>query len=159
MIRFQVQNKLPEVKISIWPCDISDADSVELVVKSIPAEHEGIIPQKLVHTAGFCQNFNAHEYDAASAQKLVNVDLLGSLYICQSMTRLLLAKRTRRKSISQAVNESGEMLPQFPEASFVLIGSMSGLVVNTPQPQCAYNMAKAGVIHLVKSLALSLIHI
>ncbi|CDO92013.1 unnamed protein product [Kluyveromyces dobzhanskii CBS 2104] len=150
---FQVQNNITPVEISLWACDISNADEVEMIVKSIPGSHQGIVPQKLVHTAGFCQNINAHEYDAAKAQMLVNVNLLGSLYICQSMSRLLLAKRIRRKSISSDVHESGEMMPQFPEASFVLIGSMSGLIVNTPQPQCAYNMSKAGVIHLVKSLA------
>ncbi|MDR1706538.1 MAG: SDR family oxidoreductase [Prevotella sp.] len=32
-------------------------------------------------------------------------------------------------------------------------GSMSGDIVNFPQPQAAYNAAKAGVIHLTKSLA------
>ncbi|MBO4836129.1 MAG: SDR family oxidoreductase [Clostridia bacterium] len=37
--------------------------------------------------------------------------------------------------------------------SIVCTASMSGLVVNTPQEQCAYNSAKAGVIHLTKSLA------
>ena len=31
--------------------------------------------------------------------------------------------------------------------------SMSGLIVNTPQPQTSYNASKAGVIHLTKSLA------
>lgn len=150
---FQKQNNLPEKKISIWACDISDAESVDTIVRSIPYEHQGIIPQKLVHTAGYCQNINAHEYDAAKAQGLVNVDLLGSLYICQSMTRLLLAKTRRRQSISQDVNECAEIVPQFPEASFCIIASMSGLIVNTPQPQVAYNMSKAGVIHMVKSLA------
>jgi D-arabinitol 2-dehydrogenase len=30
---------------------------------------------------------------------------------------------------------------------------MSGVVVNHPQPQVAYNMSKAGVIHLTKTLA------
>lgn len=32
-------------------------------------------------------------------------------------------------------------------------GSMSGIIVNYPQEQVAYNAAKAGVIHLTKSLA------
>ncbi|CAM9023669.1 unnamed protein product [Wickerhamomyces anomalus] len=39
------------------------------------------------------------------------------------------------------------------QVNLVLIGSMSGVIVNDPQPQVAYNMAKAGVIHLTKSLA------
>jgi NAD(P)-dependent dehydrogenase (short-subunit alcohol dehydrogenase family) len=33
------------------------------------------------------------------------------------------------------------------------IASMSGVIVNTPQPQAAYNTSKAAVIHLTKSLA------
>jgi NAD(P)-dependent dehydrogenase (short-subunit alcohol dehydrogenase family) len=33
------------------------------------------------------------------------------------------------------------------------IASMSGLIANYPQPQCAYNASKAGVIMLTKSLA------
>jgi NAD(P)-dependent dehydrogenase (short-subunit alcohol dehydrogenase family) len=37
--------------------------------------------------------------------------------------------------------------------SIVNIASMSGLIVNRPQPQVAYNVSKAGVIMLTKSLA------
>src|SRR6202034_2965408 len=37
--------------------------------------------------------------------------------------------------------------------SIVNIGSMSGYIVNKPQPQAQYNASKAGVHHLTKSLA------
>ena len=37
--------------------------------------------------------------------------------------------------------------------AIVNTASMSGLIVNNPQEQVAYNTAKAGVIHLTKSLA------
>lgn len=37
--------------------------------------------------------------------------------------------------------------------SIINTASMSGLIVNYPQEQAAYNAAKAGVIHLTKSLA------
>ncbi len=37
--------------------------------------------------------------------------------------------------------------------SIINTGSMSGIIVNYPQEQVAYNAAKAGVIHLTKSLA------
>ena len=33
------------------------------------------------------------------------------------------------------------------------IASMSGLIVNRPQPQTSYNVSKAGVIMLTKCLA------
>lgn len=37
--------------------------------------------------------------------------------------------------------------------SIINTASMSGHIVNVPQPQCAYNASKAGVIMLTKSLA------
>ena len=37
---------------------------------------------------------------------------------------------------------------------FINTASMSGHIVNVPQPQCAYNASKAGVILLTKSLAI-----
>jgi NAD(P)-dependent dehydrogenase (short-subunit alcohol dehydrogenase family) len=37
--------------------------------------------------------------------------------------------------------------------SIILIASMSGLIVNKPQKQVAYNVSKAGVIMMAKSLA------
>jgi NAD(P)-dependent dehydrogenase (short-subunit alcohol dehydrogenase family) len=39
------------------------------------------------------------------------------------------------------------------KGSIVNIASMSGSIVNWPQPQTGYNVSKAGVIHLTKSLA------
>jgi NAD(P)-dependent dehydrogenase (short-subunit alcohol dehydrogenase family) len=37
--------------------------------------------------------------------------------------------------------------------SIINTASISGIISNNPQPQCAYNAAKAGVIMLTKSLA------
>lgn len=37
--------------------------------------------------------------------------------------------------------------------SIVNVGSMSGTIVNRPQPQCAYNVSKAAVHHMTRSLA------
>jgi NAD(P)-dependent dehydrogenase (short-subunit alcohol dehydrogenase family) len=37
--------------------------------------------------------------------------------------------------------------------SIINTASMSAHIVNTPQPQCAYNASKAGVIQLTKSMA------
>ena len=37
--------------------------------------------------------------------------------------------------------------------SMVFIGSMSGAIVNVPQPQAPYNASKAAVRHLAASLA------
>ena len=42
--------------------------------------------------------------------------------------------------------------------SMILIGSMSGSIVNVPQPQAPYNAAKAAVRHLASSLAVEWAH-
>ena len=42
--------------------------------------------------------------------------------------------------------------------SIVMIGSMSGVIVNVPQPQAPYNAAKAAVRHLASSLAVEWAH-
>jgi len=39
------------------------------------------------------------------------------------------------------------------QGSFVITASMSGHVANFPQEQTSYNVAKAGCIHLARSLA------
>lgn len=49
--------------------------------------------------------------------------------------------------------EVGRHMVERGSGAIVNIASMSGVIVNTPQPQAAYNTAKAGVIHLTKSLA------
>lgn len=45
------------------------------------------------------------------------------------------------------------LIAQGTGGSIINTASMSGLIVNYPQEQVAYNAAKAGVIHLTKSLA------
>jgi len=52
--------------------------------------------------------------------------------------------------MSQAV---GEHMVERRTGSIVNIGSMSGIIVNRPQMQPAYNTSKAAVHHLTKSLA------
>ncbi|HTD45888.1 MAG TPA: glucose 1-dehydrogenase [bacterium] len=49
--------------------------------------------------------------------------------------------------------EFGRHMVERGSGSIVNIASMSGLIVNKPQPQAAYNVSKAGVIQLTRSLA------
>lgn len=48
---------------------------------------------------------------------------------------------------------TGAKLVNYRYGSFIATASMSGHIANIPQLQSAYNAAKAGVIHLCKSLA------
>jgi NAD(P)-dependent dehydrogenase (short-subunit alcohol dehydrogenase family) len=46
-----------------------------------------------------------------------------------------------------------QMIKQQRGGRIINIASMSGYIVNRPQPQASYNTSKAAVIHLTKSLA------
>lgn len=48
---------------------------------------------------------------------------------------------------------SDAKLENYSQGSFIATASMSGHIANIPQLQSAYNAAKAGVIHLTRSLA------
>lgn len=122
----------PIGKVSAWSCNIGDAESVEETFTAINTHHEKIATV-LINTAGYCENYPAEEYPSQNAEALMKVNGLGALYVSQSFARALIANK----------------LP----GSIILIASMSGSIVNDPQPQCMYNMSKAGVIHLAKSLA------
>ncbi|KAM9901005.1 hypothetical protein OXX79_004796 [Metschnikowia pulcherrima] len=119
-------------KVSAWSCNIGDSESVETTFAEIN-EHHGKIADVLVNTAGYAENFPAEEYPASNAEGILRVNGLGAFYVSQSFARPLIQNNLK--------------------GSIILIGSMSGTIVNDPQPQSMYNMSKAGVIHLARSLA------
>lgn len=52
-----------------------------------------------------------------------------------------------------AVAVAKHLMARKASGSVVMIGSMSGAIVNVPQPQAPYNAAKAAIRHLASSLA------
>ncbi|KAK9450264.1 uncharacterized protein V1518DRAFT_413397 [Limtongia smithiae] len=87
----------------------------------------------LICSAGVADLVHAEEYSAAKFRRVIDINLNGTFYCAQAAGKHMIA-----------ANNGG---------SIIFIGSMSGTIVNWPQPQCAYNASKAGVIHLMKSLA------
>ena len=84
-------------------------------------------------SAGFTENFSAVTYPVAQVRKLMDVNFLGTYIYATSVARHLMERKAK--------------------GSMVLIGSMSGSIVNVPQPQAPYNASKAAVRHLAASLA------
>lgn len=124
-------NEIPKIKIYV--CDISNPIEIDSTFEKIYQDFQQY-PLHLVNTAGYCENFPAEDYPSKNAENLIKVNLLGSLFISQAFAKPLIKNKIKGGSI-------------------VMIGSMSGVIVNDPQPQIVYNMSKAGVIHMVKSLA------
>lgn len=78
---------------------------------------------------------------------VVQTDLDGPYYCAKAA-----AKHWRRQKL-EGTDLSGNPLTRFSMGSFIATASVSGVSVNIPQLQASYNAAKAGVIHLCKSLA------
>jgi NAD(P)-dependent dehydrogenase (short-subunit alcohol dehydrogenase family) len=87
----------------------------------------------LVTSAGFTENFEAINYPIDRMRKLWGVNVDGTYLFATAVARHLMERKSH--------------------GSMVLIGSMSGSIVNVPQPQAPYNAAKAAVRHLAASLA------
>jgi NAD(P)-dependent dehydrogenase (short-subunit alcohol dehydrogenase family) len=110
--------------------DVTDPGSVEAMVEHV-TDRLGPI-DVLVNNAGVCFHRPALEVTAAEWREVWDVNVDGLWHCSRIVGAGMVARRT---------------------GVIVNIGSMSGLIVNRPQMQPAYNASKAAVHHLTKSLA------
>ncbi|KAL8911684.1 MAG: hypothetical protein Q9172_007628 [Xanthocarpia lactea] len=85
--------------------------------------------------------------DNGHYRKVVATDLDSTFYCAKY------AGQHWRRQKQEGTTIHGDPIDGFRYGSFIATASMSGHIVNIPQLQAAYNAAKAGIIHLVKSLA------
>lgn len=111
--------------------DVTDSRDVEQVADALASELGRI--DILVCNAGIARSGTPAE-DVADEhwQNVLDVNLNGVFWCCRSFGKRMLATGG---------------------GSIVNVGSMSGFIVNKPQPQSYYNASKAAVHHLTKSLA------
>ncbi|KYK59949.1 D-arabinitol dehydrogenase ArbD [Drechmeria coniospora] len=118
-------------KVTAHYADVSDQASVERCIAEVIDQHGKI--DNLVTSAGFTENFEAINYPIDRVRKLWGVNVDGTYLFATAVARHLMERKTG--------------------GSIVMIGSMSGSIVNVPQPQAPYNASKAAVRHLAASLA------
>lgn len=111
--------------------DVTDSAAVDVAADTIMRD-EGRI-DVLVNNAGIARSETAAE-DVADEHWLnvLDVNLNGTFWCARAFGRHMIAQGS---------------------GSIVNIGSMSGFIVNRPQPQSYYNASKAAVHQLTKSLA------
>lgn len=111
--------------------DVTDSDQVAAVADEIVARHGRI--DILVNNAGIARSETAAE-DVADEHWLnvLDVNLNGTFWCARAFGRHMLAEG---------------------RGTIVNVGSMSGFIVNRPQPQSYYNASKAAVHQLTRSLA------
>jgi NAD(P)-dependent dehydrogenase (short-subunit alcohol dehydrogenase family) len=111
--------------------DVRDSARVNAVADAIVREHGRV--DILVNNAGIARSETAAEEVADEHWlNVLDVNLNGSFWCARAFGRHMLAQGA---------------------GSIVNVGSMSGLIVNRPQPQSYYNASKAAVHQLTKSLA------
>jgi len=113
-----------------YTLDVTDAQAAEETAARLVAEAG--VPHILINNAGIVHNGPALEVDLADWRRVIDVNLHGVFHTARAFGRPMV--------------EAGR-------GSVVNIGSMCGEIVVHPQPQAAYNAAKAGVNLLTKSLA------
>lgn len=110
--------------------DVTDAAAVASVADDLVARRGA--PDVVLNAAGIVRSASAEDMTVIDWQRVVDIDLSGTFYVCQAFGRHML--------------DAGH-------GAIVNIGSMSGSISNFPQKQSSYNAAKAGVVHLTKTLA------
>lgn len=110
--------------------DVTDAEAAERAAAGLLARHSA--PHILVNNAGIVQNAPSLDLDLADWRRVLDVNLSGVFHTSRAFGRHMVTEG---------------------RGAIVNISSICGEVAVHPQPQAAYNAAKAGVNLLTKSLA------
>lgn len=113
------------------PVDVSDRASVDAMLETALRTFGGV--DVLVNNAAVGPpNLPFLDADPALWLRSLDINLNGVAWCCRAVGAHMVGRG---------------------RGAIVNIGSMSGLIVNRPQPQADYNTSKAAVIHLTRSLA------
>ncbi|MBO1436631.1 glucose 1-dehydrogenase [Meiothermus sp. CFH 77666] len=118
------------LRAQFHPLDVTQSAQAEALAGRLQQEYGRV--DVLVNNAGICRNTPALETPDEEWRLIFEVNVHGVFWCSRAFGRLMVAQR---------------------RGSIVNIASMSGRIVNKPQPQAAYNASKAAVIHLTRSLA------
>ena len=118
------------VKCVPYKCDVGNWSEVEKLVQDVIKEFGKI--DAFIANAGRTANSGILEGSVQDWNEVIQTDLTGTFHCA--------------KAVGAHFKERGT-------GSLVITSSMSGHIVNFPQEQTSYNVAKSGCIHMAKSLA------
>lgn len=118
------------VKADAVKCDVTSPEDNRKLVEFTVNTFGKI--DVMINNAGIVKHIPAEDVTPEEWLSVININLNGVFFGSQAAGRAMI-----RQGYGNIINTA----------------SMSGLIVNTPQPQTSYNASKAGVIHLTKSLA------
>jgi sorbose reductase len=127
--------------------NVPDADYVDEVINRIVKDFNGRLDIFVANSGIPWIQGPATDGELSHYRKVMSTDLDGTFYCARS------AGKIWRRQKLEGVDAFGKKIDGFTYGSFIATASMSGHIVNIPQLQAAYNAAKAGVVHMCKSLA------
>jgi NAD(P)-dependent dehydrogenase (short-subunit alcohol dehydrogenase family) len=110
--------------------DVTNPAEVDQMVDAVVRQFGRI--DILFNNAGIAQWVNAEEMNLEDWNRMMSVNLDSAFIVSKAVVKTMIGQK---------------------RGSIINTSSMSGVIVNTPQCQAAYNVSKAGVIMLTKSLA------
>ena len=110
--------------------DVTKPESVNSMIEKVIDQFGKV--DVLINNAGIAKHAKVEEMNYQDWLDVIDCNLNGVLLVTQAVGRHMIERR---------------------KGSIINISSMSGIIVNTPQNQAAYNSSKAGVIALTKSIA------
>ncbi|KAK8208197.1 reductase with broad range of substrate specificity [Phyllosticta capitalensis] len=139
------------VKAKAYQVNVTDEASVKAAVYEIVKEFNGrldifVANSGVPWTQGPATDGEVSHYHKV-ALNATDIPQYGTFFCARA------AGEIWRKQYLEGKDLNGNKLENYTGGSFVATASMSGHIVNFPQLQAAYNAAKAGVIHLCRSLA------
>jgi len=135
------------VKCKAYQVNVMAYEPVKKAIDDIVAEFNGRLDIFIANSGIPWTQGPALDGEIEHYRKVVVTDLDGTFYCARA------AGIHWRRQKKEGTTLDGKKLENYSSGSFVATASMSGHIVNIPQLQAAYNAAKAGVIHLTRSLA------
>ncbi|KAI1371842.1 NAD(P)-binding protein [Hypoxylon crocopeplum] len=127
----QLQSEFPDARIHFLKVDVTDEGGVNTGVDETVKLLGSV--NILLSFAGMVACGHALDWSSKDWNRVVNVNTIGGFLVARAVAQTMI-----RHGIG---------------GSMVFIASISGHRVNFPQPQVSYNVSKAGVVAMVKSLA------
>lgn len=118
------------VKCTVIKGDMRKEEDIKAMVSQVMQEYKKI--DILVNNAGTWRGDDAEHVTTEDWKEVIDVNLTGPFIVSREVGKIMLSQG---------------------KGSIINVASMSGMIVNTPQNQCAYNASKGGLIMLTKSMA------
>ncbi|CAH0034653.1 unnamed protein product [Clonostachys rhizophaga] len=134
----QISQSANGATVKAYRCNVKSKDDVTATVEKITSELGGGKLDICVANAGIAAHIPAIDYDEDQWREMLDVNFHGAFWTAQAAAKVF-------KRQKEAGGDG--------RASIIFTSSVSGILVNIPQPQAAYNASKAAVTHLAKSLA------